>query len=64
MKNVREELKILAEGGKPPPGYQKIQCHMIFDINMEHFRRKARLLAGEHVTKPPGIIVYVSVVYR
>ena len=32
-----------------PPGYQKVNCHMIFDIKLgENFRRKARLVAGGH----------------
>ena len=37
---------------------------MIFDVNMEDFRRKARLVAGGHVTDPPSTITYVSVVSR
>ena len=64
MKNVRAAFKILAEGGEPPPGYHKIRCHMIFDIKMEDFWRKARLVAGGHVTKPPDNISYASVVLR
>ena len=35
---------------------------MIFDINMDNFRRKAILVAGGHVTKPPATTTYVSVV--
>ena len=35
------EYKLLDEGENPPPKYQEIRCHMIFDINMEDFRRKA-----------------------
>jgi hypothetical protein len=27
-----------------PPTYQEIRCHMIFDVNMEDFRRNARFL--------------------
>ena len=64
MKNVRSEFKILAEGGKLPPGYQKILCHMIFEIRMEGFRLKARLVTGFHVTNPPATITYASVVLR
>ena len=58
MKNVRAALKIRSEGGKPPSGYHKIKCHMIFDIKMEYFRRKARLVAGGHVIEPPDTIMY------
>ncbi len=35
---------------------------MIFDIKMEDFRCKARLVAGGHMTKAPTTITYVSVV--
>jgi hypothetical protein len=35
---------------------------MIFDVKMEDFRRKARLVAGGHVTKAPALITYASVV--
>eukprot|EP00804_Cyclotella_cryptica_P002923 CCRYP_013282-RB/>CCRYP_013282-RB protein AED:0.39 eAED:0.39 QI:0/-1/0/1/-1/1/1/0/114 len=35
---------------------------MIFDIKMEDFRRKARLVAGGHVTDVPPTITYSSVV--
>ena len=56
------EFKIIAECGKLPPGYQKIRCHMIFDVKMEDFRRKARLVEGGQVTEPPDNITYASVV--
>ncbi len=35
---------------------------MIFDIKMEDFRRKARLVAGRHMTKAPATITYASIV--
>ena len=35
---------------------------MIFDIKMEDFRRKARLVAGGHMAKAPATITYASVV--
>ena len=37
---------------------------MIFDIKMEDFRHKARLVAGGHLTKAPATITYASVVSR
>jgi hypothetical protein len=37
---------------------------MIFDIKMEDFRCKARLVAGRHMTKTPATITYASVVSR
>jgi len=48
-----------------PPGYQKVDCHMIFDIKMgENFRRKARMVAGGHKTVTPAALTYASVVSR
>jgi hypothetical protein len=35
---------------------------MVFDIKMEDFKRKARLVAGGHKTEAPATITYASVV--
>ncbi len=35
---------------------------MIFDVKMEGFRQKVRLVAGGHLTKAPATITYASVV--
>jgi hypothetical protein len=64
MKDVCVAFKILLDGQSVPIGYQKIPCHIIFDINMENFRCKARLVAGGHMTKAPETITYASVVSR
>ena len=46
-------------------GYQEIDLHMVFDIKLgENFRRKARMMAGGHKTKPPNSVTYSSVVSR
>ncbi len=45
MKEVRIAFNILPDGHSAPIGYQKIPCHMIFDVKMEDFRQKARLVA-------------------
>ena len=37
---------------------------MIFDVKMEYFRRKSRLVAGGHMTDTPTAITYASVVSR
>mmetsp|Transcript_19822 Transcript_19822/g.30440 ORF Transcript_19822/g.30440 Transcript_19822/m.30440 type:complete len:125 (-) Transcript_19822:267-641(-) len=42
-------------------GFQRIGCHMVFDIKMD-FTRKARFIAGGHTTNPPPILTYTSVV--
>ena len=47
-----------------PIGYQWVNYHMIFDVKMEDFRHKARLLTGVPVTEPPATITYASVVSR
>ena len=61
-KNVRVAFKILNEDKPVPIGYTFICCHMIFDVNMEDFRRKARLVAGGHMTETTATMTYVGVV--
>jgi hypothetical protein len=62
MKDVCVAFKILLNRQSAPIGYQKIPCHMIFDIKMEDFCRKARLVARGHRTEAPMTITYASVV--
>jgi hypothetical protein len=64
MTTVRKAFDILPDGTTTPIGYQKIPCHMVFDIKMEDFKRKARLVAGGHKTEAPATITYASVVSR
>ncbi len=64
MKNVRIAFKILANGDKVPIGFQRMRCHMIFDIKMEDLRRKSRLVAGGHMTDAPATTTFVSMVSR
>jgi hypothetical protein len=64
MKNVRIAFDILPDGVKAPEDHQFCRCHMIFDVKMEDFRRKARLVAGGHMTKAPATLTYASVVSR
>ena len=51
--------------GKAPEliGYQEIKCHVIFDVKMD-FTRKARFVAGGHMTETPESLTYSSVVSR
>ena len=66
MKNVRIAFEAF-DGNQSdiPPGYKKIDCHLIFDIKMgENFRRKARMVAGGHKTEVPHSLTYSSVVSR
>jgi hypothetical protein len=64
MKEVHIAFNILPDGRSAPIGYQKTPCHMIFDMKMEDFQQKARLVAGGHLTQAPATITYASVVSR
>ena len=67
MGAVRIAFKLLDDGKSPPPGHQYMdECHMIFEIKLwiEGFRRKARLVAGGHMTDAPPVLTYASVVSR
>ena len=64
MKNVRIAFDILPNGKRAPNEYNQIQCHMIFDVKIEDFRQKARLVAGGHMTEAPKCMPYSSVVSR
>jgi hypothetical protein len=64
MAEVRKAFDILPDGKTAPVGYQKIPCHMVFDIKMEDFKHKAQLVAGGHKTEAPATITYASMVSR
>ena len=64
MKKVRISFKIFNGDDVFPPSYQDIHCHMIFDVKMEDFHRKARFVAGGHTTDTPHAMTYASVVSR
>ena len=50
MNNISCAFDFPADG-KAPVGFQKIDCHMIFDVKMT-LERKARYVAGGHQTEP------------
>ena len=50
-------------GEKAPVGYKEITCHLIFDLKMD-MTRKARYVAGGHLTDVPTSMTYSSVVSR
>jgi hypothetical protein len=66
MRNVRPAFEKWEKSpGELPPGFQRIKCHMKFDIKMgENFRRKARLVANGNETEAPAALTYSSVVSR
>jgi hypothetical protein len=41
MREVHKAFEIIPDGQTAPVGYQKIPCHMVFDIKMEDFKCKA-----------------------
>ena len=41
MKNVRFAFDIMKDIDRVPIGHKQINCHMIYDVKMEDFRRKA-----------------------
>ena len=63
MVNSKIAFEILAKGEKPPPGYKKIRCHLNFEVKID-LRRKARYVAGGHLTDPPTYMTYSTVVSR
>ena len=63
MSKVRVAFKLLEKGATPPPGYQYVTLKLIFDVKMD-FTRKARLVAGGHLTETPSSITFSSVVSR
>ena len=54
MINVRAAFKILPDGTKAPIGYHRMNCHMVFDVKMEDFRQKARIVAGGTYDQSPA----------
>ena len=64
MKNVRPAFEAFEGGAEQlPSGFQEIKCHMIFDVKIgENFCRKARLVAGGHITDAPATLTYSLVI--
>jgi hypothetical protein len=63
MKNVSQAFRF-NDDDTIPIGYKHITCHMIFNVKMIGLVRKARFVAGGHLTDPPAESVYSSVVTR
>ena len=63
MKQLHEykTFRDLGKGAPTPAGYKMIKLHLIFDCKHD-FRRKARMVAGGHMTDPPKDTTYSSVV--
>ena len=63
MKDVKITFQTI-EGEKPPNGSQYVNFHMMFNIEMKDFQRKALLVAGSHMIHTLGTITYSDVVTR
>jgi hypothetical protein len=63
MHHVMCAFEILDEDAPEPRMSKRIPCHMIFDVKMD-FTRKARFVAGGHMTDAPVNLTYSSVVSR
>jgi hypothetical protein len=50
----------LGKGAKLPHGYTQIRCHLVYDVKQDG-RRKARMVAGGHLTGPNTDTYYSSV---
>ena len=52
MSKVRVAFKTLGNDEPPPPTFQdEMRCHIVYDVKMENFQRRACLVAGGHMTK-------------
>ncbi|MGH3054698.1 MAG: reverse transcriptase domain-containing protein, partial [Gaiellaceae bacterium] len=54
-------FKSEGKGVAAPTGHKQIKVHLVFDVKYD-LRRKARLVAGGHLTDPPKESVYSGVV--
>ena len=64
MTNVKFSFKILDDDESVPRNHQFVKFHMIFDVKMENFRKKAKLVAGGQMKNVPTEVTYSSVVSR
>jgi hypothetical protein len=51
MAKVRIAFKTLGDNELTPSTLQEMRCHMVDDVKVENFQRKARLVAGGHMTE-------------
>jgi hypothetical protein len=65
MSKVKIAFKTLDDGDEPPPGYQFMTMHLVWEVKMsEGFRRKVRMVAGGHLVDTPEEMRYSTVVTR
>ena len=64
MDKVYVAFDIKERSSKSPIGHSRIGVHLIFDVKMENFQFKARLVANGNETGTPASLTYASVVSR
>ena len=64
MNAVQVAFNVQEKGSKMPVRCQQIQCHTVFDIQMDTFVNEARLSVGGHTTDPPKAATHASAVAR
>ena len=63
MRNVLPAFEF-RDDDKMPIGYEKIRCHMVFDVKIGDLTRKARFCANGNETDPPKDSTFSTVVSR
>ena len=64
IRKVQVAFDILGHDRKPPVGHAYIGVHMTFDVKIENFQFKARLVANGNKTGTPASLTHASVVSR
>jgi hypothetical protein len=62
MKDLHIAFKCLNVGECMLIDYKWIKCNMIIDIKIEDFQRKARTVAGGHITGAPTTMTYACII--
>ena len=63
MENVKVTFQVIPNDNAPI-SYQFLNCHIVFDIQMEDFYRKAHLVVGGNVTHKLDVITYFILFIR
>ena len=54
----------MKSGQTAPVRYQFFRYHGIWDVKLDYFNRKFRLVVGGHMTEAPALITYAITVSR